>query len=320
MIGGIASLLAVTTAAGTAVFSQTPSRPEPSDRPTFDVISIKPHPEDGPVSNVVYQRPDGGFSLTALPASHLIGRAYGLKFPDDIVGLPDWAKTELFDVSATSSLSRATTDDRLAMWRAMLADRFGLVAHLEKRTRLAYDLVLARADGKLGPGLTRVAVDCDAEDAKRGAAALAPGLPSSPLPEMSWSRTDSESRGSSRFGLLLAGEMSVPRLVMYLRNQVGRMIVDKTGLSGSYRVRLTYDQMASRLTPDSALLLDAGPTLWAALQQQLGLRLRSTRAAQDPAALQSETKSKTRFGRAGLLLRDWLTYDAEVSIERGEPC
>jgi uncharacterized protein (TIGR03435 family) len=85
----------------------------------------------------VYQRPDGGFSLTALPASHLIIRAYALTFADDVVGLPEWAKTELYDVSATSSLARATSKDRLAMWRAMLADRFGLVAHLEKRTRPA---------------------------------------------------------------------------------------------------------------------------------------------------------------------------------------
>ena len=52
--------------------------------------------------------------------------------------------------------------DHLSMWRALLIDRFKLVAHLEKRTRPAYDLVLARAGSKLGPGLTRVAIDCDA--------------------------------------------------------------------------------------------------------------------------------------------------------------
>jgi hypothetical protein len=63
--------------------------------------------------------------------------AYALTLADDVVGLPDWAENEMYDVSATSSLARATTEDRLAMWRAMLADRFGLVAHLEKRTRPA---------------------------------------------------------------------------------------------------------------------------------------------------------------------------------------
>ena len=64
---------------------------------------------------LIYQRPNGGFSLTALPASHLVGRAYALAFLDDIVGLPDWAKSEPCDVSATSSLSRVTTEERLAM-------------------------------------------------------------------------------------------------------------------------------------------------------------------------------------------------------------
>ena len=284
----IASVSVVVTAAVTAVFSQTPSRPRPSDGPTFDVISIKPHPEDGPVSNVVYQRPDGGFSLTALPASHLIGRAYALKF-DDIVGLPDWAKTELYDVSATSSLSQATTDDRLAMWRAMMADRFGLVVHLEKRTRPAYDLVLARADGKLGPGLTRVAVDCDAEYAMRRAeadAAPGAGLPWPPLqdPDPSLQRSCAprlEPQGPSRFGLLLAGETTIAALATFLRAELRRVVVDKTGLSGSYRVQLIYDQMASRLSPDAAPPPDAGPTVFAAVQQQLGLRLRSSRAEQD---------------------------------------
>jgi uncharacterized protein (TIGR03435 family) len=285
----IATVLAAVTAAGTAVFSQTPSRPRPSDGPTFDVVSIKPHPEGDPASNVVYQRSDGGFSLTALPASHLLGRAYALTFADDIVGLPDWAKTELYDVSATSSLSRATTDDRLAMWRAMVVDRFGLVAHLEKRTRPAYDLVLARTDGKLGPGLTRVAVDCDAAYAMRRAeadAALAAGLAWPPLqdPDPGVQRHCTvrlEPHGPSRFALLLAGETTMAALATSLRAETRRMVVDKTGLSGSYRVRLIYDQMASRLSPDAAPFPDAGPTIFAAVRQQLGLRLRSSSAEQD---------------------------------------
>jgi uncharacterized protein (TIGR03435 family) len=284
----IVTFCAAITTAGAAV-SQTPSRPL-RDGPTFDVISIRRHPEDGPVSNVVYQRPDGGFSLTNHPASALVARAYGLKSSEDIVGLPTWAQTDLYDVSATSSLSRATTDDRLSMWRAMLVNRFGLIAHLEKRKRPAYDLVLARADGRLGRGLTRVAFDCDAEYARRAAeaeAAIAAGLPWPPLqtpdpsgsaPPCTLALNPPEPR---RTGWLLAGEGTIAALVISLRAEAGRLVVDKTGLPGSYHVRLNFDSVAPRLSPDPALLPDAGLTVIDAVQQQLGLRLRSSWADQD---------------------------------------
>jgi len=255
----MATVFAAATVAATVVSSQTPSRPRSANGPTFDVISIRPHPEDGPVSNVVYQRPDGGFSLTALPASHLIIRAYALDFGDDIVGLPEWAKSERYDVSATSSLSQATTDERLGMWRAMLVDRFRLVAHLEKRIRPAYDLVRARRDGRLGPGLTRVALACEAEPCAMRV----------------------EPHGSSRFGLLLAGETTLAALATQLRATVQRPVVDKTGLHGRYRVRLIYDDMASRLGLEAASWPDLGPSLSTAVREQLGLRLRSSTAAQD---------------------------------------
>ena len=284
----IATFCAAVIAAGAAVSSQTPSAPR-SNGPTFDVISIKRHPEDRPVSNVVYQRPDGGFSLTNLPASHLIARAYALASSDDMVGLPTWAKTEPYDVSATSSLSRATADDRRSMWRAMLADRFGLVAHLEKRTRPAYDLVLVRADGKLGPGLTRVTVDCEAEFARQRAeaeAAVAAGLPWPPLeapnPNLQGQRCGLglDPPDSRRLEWLMAGETTIAALALSLRPEANRLVVDKTGLSGSYRVRLIFNHTAYGLSPD-APLSDAGDPIFAAVQQQLGLRLQSSRAEQD---------------------------------------
>lgn len=50
-----------------------------------------------------------------------------------MIGLPEWARTEYYDVAATASLSHATPEDRAALPRAMLADRFKLVAHVEDR-------------------------------------------------------------------------------------------------------------------------------------------------------------------------------------------
>lgn len=71
--------------------------------------------------------------MTNVLVGMLISRAYPPSAPGDMIGLPAWATSERFDVSATSALSTPTPDDRIAMLRAMLADRFKLAVHFEKR-------------------------------------------------------------------------------------------------------------------------------------------------------------------------------------------
>jgi uncharacterized protein (TIGR03435 family) len=90
-----------------------------------------------------------------------------------------------------------------------------------------------------------------------------------------------EPHGSSRFGLLLAGETTLAALATQFSATVQRPVVDKTGLRGRYRVRLIYDDMASRLGLEAASWPDLGPSLSTAVREQLGLRLRSSTAAQD---------------------------------------
>src|SRR5215208_4086063 len=110
-----------------------------SQTPAFDVVSIRR--TTGRAPGTSNQRPDGGFTLTNIPVSVLVSRAYpGI----DVTGLPDWARSDRYDVSAISSLPRPTPEDRIAMVRAMLADRFKLAAHVERREQPVYDLVLAR--------------------------------------------------------------------------------------------------------------------------------------------------------------------------------
>src|SRR5262245_52638422 len=177
---GIAAF-AVFIAAGAIAFTQTPS-PSPARGPAFDVVSIKRNqtPLTPGVNQAFIQRPDGGFTQTRVPISSLIGRAYSVA-PIDMVGLPDWAMREYYDVSATSSLPTATAEDRIAMMRAMLADRVKLLVHVENREQPVYDLVLARSDGRLGAGLTPIDTDCAAKLAAERAAAegaLQAGTPS----------------------------------------------------------------------------------------------------------------------------------------------
>ena len=144
------------------VFTQTSAPPTPAG-PTFDVVSIKRNTANALPFALPVERPDGGFRLTNIPVTTLIARAYLPAIPVEIIGLPEWARTERYDVSATSTIARATLDDRIAMLRAMLADRFKLAVHVENRERPAFDLVLARRDGRLGPGIawsTQAACTC----------------------------------------------------------------------------------------------------------------------------------------------------------------
>jgi uncharacterized protein (TIGR03435 family) len=156
-IANVAAVMAV--AASVIVFAQGP---------TFDVVSIKRNTGGmvrGNFAPPIY-RPDGSLTLKNVPVNTLIARAY----PDtDIVGLPDWARTERYDVATTSTLITATAEDRIAMLRAMLADRFQLQVHIEQREQQVFDLVLARKDGKLGQGLTPSDVNCDHTRCKREA-------------------------------------------------------------------------------------------------------------------------------------------------------
>jgi uncharacterized protein (TIGR03435 family) len=283
-------LAALTSRALTQALSSPPG-------PTFDVVSIKLNTTGNLPTGPPVERPDGGLRMTRVPVSVLIARAYPPAVPIEMVGLPDWAKTEHYDVIATSTLSSATRDDRIAMLRAMLADRFKLIAHVETREQPAYDLVLARRDGRLGPGITPLDVDCDAQMAAPRAAAEAArsaGTPPPTRPDFSVPpppctlRTvgamlrDGRGDRTGTLGDLLEGEATMATLAMALRPWARRMVVNKTGLSGSYRVRMNFDMMAAVRGPDTGTpAQDAAPTIFTAIQEQLGLKLESSRALSD---------------------------------------
>ena len=288
---------ALLVAAGAIVSTQTSS---PTQGPTFDVVSIKRNQASlsaaGRFENpIVIQRPDGGFTQTHVPIATLIARAYSAGPPADIVGLPDWAIREYYDVSATSSLTKATAEDRTAMLKAMLADRVKLAVHFEKREQPVYDLVVARTDGKLGSGLTPIDADCAAKvaaDRAAAEAALNAGTPP-PRPQMPdfnvppppcTLRTVGlalRDRQLGKTGDLMEGEATIEVLAQALRLSTARVVLDKTGLQGSYRISMTFDALGSRRGPEIAPAPDAMPTVFIAIREQLGLDLKSSKAERD---------------------------------------
>jgi uncharacterized protein (TIGR03435 family) len=79
----------------------------------------------------------------------------------------------------------------------------------------------------------------------------------------------------------MEGDMTMERLAGFLRSAAGRVVVDKTGLAGSYRLTLTYDRMATLRGPDTAPAADAPLSVFTAVQEQLGLKLESSKTTRE---------------------------------------
>lgn len=256
-----------------------------SQATTFDVVSVKPNTSGaGPLS--LRSRPDGGFTATNITLGILLGQAFP-QSTQDILGLPDWAASARFDVNATapSGTGNATLEQRRAMLQAMLADRFKLATHVETREVPAYDLVLARSDGKLGPQLTPSDIDCAVRAAAQRAAADAARAagqpPPAPPPPPTASPTDRPPPCTMRsMTNRFDGHMTMTSLAMALRGMAGRVVVDKTGLTGYYSLVLESASTPPGLgaAPGAAATTSELPSLFTAVQEQLGLRLVSSRA------------------------------------------
>src|SRR5262249_50487290 len=155
--------------------------------------------------------------------------AYQLQ-PFQIVAAPDWIASERFDIVAKAEGELPMTPPgsgpapEMLMLRTLLADRFKLRVHDEKREMSMYALGLARADGKLGPGLRPSTTDCAALMAARGRGAP----PQPPAPGV---RPPCGMRMG--FGEMVGGGLPLGMLIPPISQFVQRTVVDRTGLTGN---------------------------------------------------------------------------------------
>jgi uncharacterized protein (TIGR03435 family) len=277
-VGALAAIAMVGGAIESRVRAQSPQTPAP----TFEVASIKPNNSgDGRV--MMQQQPGGRFTATNIPLRLLIRNAYQLQ-DFQIVGAPSWINSERYDIVAkaedgtppeTPSLDRTGPNRIQLMIRSLLAERFQLVAHDETRELPIYALVVARSDGKLGPDLKKSEVDCNAVFAAGRGRGMPPPPP--PGPPQAGERPQCGIRIG--MGNLAMGGTPLPQFANSLAMFVGRTVQDKTGLAGNYDVTLTWtpDQMPQRPpgAPEPPPADPNGPSIFTALQEQLGLKLDS---------------------------------------------
>ena len=248
-----AAVAAVFLAIGIGVFAQSPA-PRSSNGASFDVVSIKRNPS-GSTEQSVNVTPTG-VTFINFGLRPILQLTYGIPQAARLIGLPDWMN-DRYDVIARTEtpVSPATIVAMRPMLQAMFVDRFKLSAKVEKRELPAYALVLARADGQLGPQLKRSTVVC----AGRGApppevqpAAQTP-VPCGPRPG-----------GPGRF-IFVGSPISLFASVLAL--PMGRTVVDRTRLDGLYDLDVTFAPVGPGAGQSDA------PSLFTALQEQLGLKL-----------------------------------------------
>jgi uncharacterized protein (TIGR03435 family) len=231
--------------------------------PTFEVASVKPN-KTGEQNSRLGMSPNGRFMATNVTLKQLITNAYNLR-GFQVTGGPDWLDVDHFDISATvghviQPSPNGPPPELIQMAKNLLADRFKLVVHPETKEGAIYQLVLARPDGKLGPKLRAAAIDCEALMARGGPSptSAAPGE----MPPCS--TRIGNGRLTTRGGIM-------PRIVRTFAGLPGveRIIVDKTDLTGSFDLDLDWTEDPSANA--------SGPSLFTALQEQLGLKLESAR-------------------------------------------
>lgn len=234
--------------------------------PAFEVASVKPN-NSGEFGGGFGGRPGGQLVVRNYTLWDIIRNAYDLQ-GFQIVGGPDWIRRDRFDILAKAA-GDVPTPQMVRMVRTLLADRFKLVVHTETREIPIYAMVVARSDGRLGPQLHPSTTDCAGFRA-RGARPPAPQAPGDrPLCGM-----------RTLPGRMMAGGYALVDVARNLSSVAGRSVIDRSGLTGTFDFDLTWtpDQLPPGPAPPNAPPIDPdGPSLFTAIQEQLGLKLESTR-------------------------------------------
>jgi bla regulator protein blaR1 len=295
-------VVCVVLAVGLESASPLAQTTKPGAPVSFEVASVKPSDPNGSgvFGSIPSMRPQGagGLAVSNMPLRLLIRMAYGGLQDFQIVGGPSWQMTSKFDIAAkTPDGTTLAAPEMPSMMKALLADRFKLKTHTETRDLPIYALVLARSDGKLGPDIKPSSSDCSGAEMQKRAEEIAKGggtvllsmmAKGETIPCMIMPAINPSNPSPNGFGLRGNGQ-AMKGLTQLLTQVTGRMVQDKTGLSGLYDFELRFDpQILMAMLPQLGINIPAAananlstssdsPALLTALQEQLGLKLDAQR-------------------------------------------
>jgi len=236
--------------------------------PSFGVVSIKPG-KPGCLSQGIGGFVAGEFQAFCMPLKQIIAYAYGYNTLHDerVFGGPGWIDSANYDLDAKVDVSDLDAYKKLKspeidrMLQKVLAERCNLRVHHESRELPVYALVLAKGGPKL--------------------AAATPGQLPSDLPQSFASMSGGTFRRGR--GKVVGWNAPLSGLLVFLQSELGRPVVDETGLAGKFNFTLqwTPETMAADGANGGAAPEDSGPSIFTALQEQLGLKLIAKKEPQD---------------------------------------
>ena len=258
---------------GFAMFGQSAARPQ------FDAASVKPSVG----SRFRMVRPEPGGLTAAAPLAMLMQNAYGVQ-PFQIMGAPDWADSESFAIEAKAGhqVSRAEV---FQMLQTLLEERFRLRIHRESRELPVYVLLAGKSGLNLSPPKPGACEEppADAPPGWAGGRMQLPGQGQLSLPGCGAVRVRLEPAGVAMEG----GKISMAEFVRMLSMVMGRAVVDKTGFSGLFDLRLRFvaDESTPALPPPPPGAEASSDTRYApiftALGEQLGIHVQSGKGPVD---------------------------------------
>jgi len=237
---------------------------------TFDVASVKPNLSGATMFRIGYLA-GGRFTVSNATVFALIASAFGPLSASQIVGGPNWITTERFDIEAKTEKDPPRDPDgvprqMLQMAQALLAERFQLAVHRERRELPIYALVFSRTDRRPAPQMHRVDTDCATARTRLAGAGTNTGANPTNRPPCAI---------GGATGSLVGGAATMEQLASTLSNRVDRVVVDRTGATERFDFDLTWSR-EDVAAPDSGTA-----SMFTALQEQLGLKLEPTRGAVD---------------------------------------
>jgi uncharacterized protein (TIGR03435 family) len=235
-----------------------------SANPVFDVASIHPNNSDHTARTHIYSYADHGH-FVAINATVMQLLQYAYILPESrILDAPAWTKSAKYDIEGKSDPGFAeklaalpyseAKAQLLKMVQTLLTDRFHLAAHLESRELPVYDLVVSK-------GGTKFASVKD-----------------------EGTTIDSGTHSGSTTITIKSSSHATADLAEMLARFTGRVVLDKTGLEGNYTISLKFaadDARSGLPNTETVSAPDAGPSVFTALKEQLGLELKSSKAAVD---------------------------------------
>jgi len=219
----------------------------------FDVVSVKPSAPDEDNSLMMQNLPGGSIRFVGVPLRLIIMAAYDVK-AFQIFGGPDWIKTERWDVLAKADgiAGRIPMEQERPMIRALMVDRFGLRSHKETKEMPVYGLVVDKRGLKLAV------------------------------------HSAGERQVGNGNGSLRVKKIGMEWLSEWLSRKLGRVVIDQTGLKEEYDFALAWSPDPEENNSDYTGMPPSvprphvetnGPSIFTALQEQLGLRLVSQKGA-----------------------------------------